>query len=153
DAEAATRARDEVLAVVSHDLRNPLHTIAMAASLLDDTSIGLDEAQRHEQCLIIKRSSERMSRLIQDLLDESRIEAQRFTVKCECENPWPLAEEAFEAFEPMAEARGLRLRRDIHDGTRPVYVDRDRIMQVLANFLDNALKFTPKGSEILLSVD
>jgi PAS domain S-box-containing protein len=153
DAEAAARARDEVLAVVSHDLRNPLHTIAMAASLLDNTSVALDAKEHHEHCLIIKRSSDRMSRLIQDLLDASRIEAQRFTVKCECESPLPIAEEAFEAFRPMAEARGLRLRREVHDGTGPVYIDRDRIMQVLTNFLDNALKFTPAGSEIVLTLD
>jgi signal transduction histidine kinase len=153
DAEAATRARDEVLAVVSHDLRNPLHTITMAAAILDDPEIATDPATHHEQCSIIKRSSERMHRLIEDLLDVSRIEAGRFAVVCECQDPLPIAEEVGGTFQSRADERGIRLRRDFHGTPQPVYVDRDRIVQVLGNFLDNALKFSPEGSEIVLGLE
>jgi signal transduction histidine kinase len=151
EAEAATRARDEVLAVVSHDLRNPVHTIMMATALLGDSDMALETTQRHEQLEIIKRSAERMNRLIQDLLDVSRIESGRFTVKCECEDPLRIAEEAFKAFQRTAEARQLRFRKEISGSARRVHADRDRILQALGNFLDNALKFSPNGSEIVLS--
>lgn len=153
DAEAASLARDEVLAVVSHDLRNPLHAIAMAASHLDEHVSALDSAKHHEQCGIIIRSSERMNRLIQDLLDVGRIDAQRFFIKRECHDPLQIAVETFDAFRPTAETRGFHARSDLHDGTRRIYVDRDRIMQALNNFLDNALKFAAAGSEIVLRVE
>jgi signal transduction histidine kinase/PAS domain-containing protein len=153
DAEAATRARDDVLAIVSHDLRNPLHTISMAASLLDDEQMALDPEKRRAQYTIIKRSSARMMRLIDDLLDVSRIEAGRFSVDRQCQNPITMTEEAFDTLRPSAETRQLNLRKEIHDGTRPVYADRDRIMQVLANFLDNAFKFSAEGSEVVLRVE
>ena len=78
-AEAATRARDDVLATVSHDLRNPIGTIYTSAALLLD--LPLDEAQRERQVQIIKRTAERMNRLIQDLLDASRMEAGHFSVE------------------------------------------------------------------------
>ncbi len=152
DAEAASRARDEVLAVVSHDLRNPLHTIGMAAALLDEPGSAENAQQHHEQCTLIMRSSDRMNRLIQDLLDVSRMDAHRFTIKRACQDPLQIAEETFNAFRPSAETRGMRLRREIRDGTRAVYADRDRVMQVLNNFLDNALKFGDEGSDIVLRV-
>ncbi len=152
DAEAATRERDEILAVVSHDLRNPLHTIGMAASLLDDEALALDSKQHHEQCAIIKRSSARMGRLIQDLLDVSRIESGHFAVKVACEDPLHIAEEALGAFASTADARGLRLRSDFRPAAQEVEADRDRLLQVLGNFLDNALKFSARGSEVVLSV-
>jgi len=153
DAEAAIRARDDVLAVVSHDLRNPLQTIAMAASLLDDEGLALDADKRREQFSIIKRSSKRMNRLIDDLLDVSRIEAGHFRVKRQCEHPIKIAEDAFEALRPTAETRHLNLRWEAPDQLRPVNVDRDRIMQVLTNYLENAFKFSSEGSEVLLRLE
>jgi signal transduction histidine kinase/PAS domain-containing protein len=153
DAEAATRARDDVLAVVSHDLRNPLQTIAMAASLLDDEDLALDGEKRSEQYAIIKRSSQRMNRLIDDLLDVSRIEAGRFSVNRQCEDPIKIAEEAFETLRPTAATRHLKFRREAPDQIPPVYVDRDRIMQVLTNYLSNAFKFSSEGSEVVLRTE
>jgi len=153
DAEAAIRARDEVLAVVSHDLRNPLHTIGMATSILDDEEMALDGAKRRQQYAVIKRSTERMNRLIEDLLDVSRIEAGRFTVKRECQNPMKIAQEALVTFRPTAENRRLSLRLEVDDAPRRIFVDRDRIMQVLANFLDNAFKFSSVPSEVVIRVE
>jgi len=153
EAEAATHARDDVLAIVSHDLRNPLHTIAMAASLLEDDELSLNADKRREQQSIIKRSSERMNRLIDDLLDVSRIEAGRFSVDRHCQDPVAIAEEAFETLRPSAERRQLKFRKEIHAGTRPIYADRDRIMQVLANYLDNAFKFSSEGSDVVLRLE
>jgi signal transduction histidine kinase len=142
-----------VLAIVSHDLRNPLHTITMAATVLDDETMALDADKRREQHSIIKRSSERMNRLIDDLLDVSRIEAGRFSVDRQCQDPIAIAEEAFEPLRPSAETRHLNFRRELRDGSRPIYADRDRIMQVLANYLDNAFKFSSERSEVVLRVE
>jgi signal transduction histidine kinase/GAF domain-containing protein len=153
DAEAATRARDEVLAVVSHDLRNPLHTISMAASILVDEEFALDADKRREQQAVIKRSADRMNRLIEDLLDVSRMEAGRFTVKRECQDPVKIAHEAVETFRLRAETRRVTLRQEVSDASRRVYVDRDRIMQVLSNYLENAFKFSREDSEIVLRAE
>ena len=153
DAEAATRIRDDVLAVVSHDLRNPLHTIAMAASLLEDEQLALDTEKRREQYTIIKRSSARMNRLIDDLLDVSRIEAGRFSVERTCQDAVKIADEVFEAQQSTADARRLHLRLDVHVEPRPINVDRDRIIQALTNYLGNAFKFSPEGAEVVLGLE
>ena len=150
EAEAAVRSRDEVLSIVSHDLRNPVSTVAMSASLLQDPEIVLDEEQRRTQLDVIARSAHRMNRLIQDLLDVARIEGGRMTVSCRCEDPGPLATEACEAFRPIALQGQQSLECDIAPNLRPVLADRDRVLQVLSNFLNNAVKFTPEGGRITI---
>ena len=141
EAEAAVRARDEVLSIVSHDLRNPVSTVAMSASLLLDTDLQLSDEQRQAQLGVIARSAERMNRLIQDLLDVARIEGNRLTITCRCEDPAALATEVCDAFRAAAEQGSVVLECDIAPGLRRVYVDRDRVVQLLANYLNNALKF------------
>ena len=84
EAEQAVRSRDEVLSIVSHDLRNPVSTVSMSAALLRDPEIALTDAQRATQLDIISRSAQRMTRLIQDLLDVARIEGRRFSIACRC---------------------------------------------------------------------
>ncbi len=140
--------REEVVSIVSHDLRNPLGVVAAAADLLID--LPLDEGERRKQAEIIKRSADRMQRLIEDLLDVSRIEAGALVVRRAAEEPRELLEEAREVFLHQAEDGGVTLRiGEAVDG--PVKVDRDRILQALSNLLDNALRFTPSGGEIVLS--
>ena len=150
EAEAAVRSRDEVLSIVSHDLRNPVSTVAMSASLLQDASIVLTEEQRQTQLAVIARSAHRMNRLIQDLLDVARIEGGRLTISCRCEDPGALATEACEAFRSIAAQRGQSLECHIAPQLRPVLADRDRVLQVLSNYLNNAVKFAPEGGRISL---
>ena len=145
EAEAAVRSRDEVLSVVSHDLRNPLNTMSMSAALLGDPDIPLSEEQRLKQFDIIKRSANRMNRLIQDLLDVARIEGGRLAISCRNEAPAALASEAYEAFRPVAAGKSVALECDIEQDLPGVHADRDRILQALSNFLNNAVKFTPAG--------
>ena len=152
EAEAAVRSRDEVLSVVSHDLRNPLNTVSMSAALLDDSDIPLNEEQRRKQLEIIKRSANRMNRLIQDLLDVARIEGGRLAISCRPEDPAALAAEACESFRPLAADKSVALECDIDRALSPVPADRDRVLQALSNFLNNALKFTPAGGRIRVSV-
>lgn len=152
EAEAAVRSRDEVLSVVSHDLRNPLNTMSMSAALLDDPEIALDEMQRRKQFEIIRRSADRMNRLIQDLLDVARIEGGRLAISCRCEDPAALTVETCESFRPVAVEKSLTLECDVESSLPRIYADRDRILQALSNFANNAVKFTPAGGRIRISV-
>jgi PAS domain S-box-containing protein len=151
EAEAAVRGRDEVLSVVSHDLRNPLSTVTMSASLLRDRDIALDAEQRDQQLDIISRSAQRMNRLIQDLLDVARIEGGRFTLSCRCEDPAALVREACESFRQIVAPKNITLTCDEGKSLPRILVDRDRVIQVLSNFLNNAVKFTPAQGRIAIS--
>ena len=151
-AETAVHLRDEVLSIVSHDLRNPVSTVAMSASLLKDPEMELDEAERVKHLDIIVRSAQRMNRLIQDLLDVARIEGGRFAVSCRCEDPGSLASEACDVFRSLAAEKALRLECRIEPKLPPVNVDRDRVIQALSNLLNNAVKFTPPDGQITIGV-
>jgi PAS domain S-box-containing protein len=150
EAEAAVRSRDEMLSIVSHDLRNPVSTVAMSAALLADRELALTPDQQRAQFGVIARSAQRMNRLIQDLLDVARIEGGRLTISCRCEEARALAIEAYEAFRPISEEKSIELRCEAAKVLPRVYVDRDRILQLLSNYLNNALKFTPEGGCITL---
>ena len=150
EAEAARRSRDDVLGIVSHDLRNPVSTIAMAAALLDDPEIQLTPEQRSKQLDIIRRSAHRMNRLIQDLLDVARIEGGRLAVTLRCERSLPVASETYEAFRQIAARKEIALDCQVAENLPDTLIDRDRIVQVLSNLLNNAVKFTPAGGRITL---
>jgi len=148
EAEAAVRSRDEVLSIVSHDLRNPVSTVSMSAALLGDPNFPLSEPDRAKQVAVIARSAQRMNRLIQDLLDVARIEGGRLSISCRCEAPQAIATEAVEAFRPIASERGIVLDCRIGSEFPRINADRDRILQVLSNYLNNAVKFTPKSGTV-----
>lgn len=147
----AVRTRDEVVSIVSHDLRNPLGVVAAAADLLLD--LPLDEEERRRQVEIIARSAARMSRLIEDLLDVSRIEAGALVVRTAQEDPEEILEEVRSEFEDQAADRGLRLVVAVERGTPPARADRDRVLQALSNLIGNALKFTPSGGTIRVTAE
>jgi len=152
-AEAATRARDDVLATVSHDLKNPLGTIYTSAAILLDMELT-PEAQRH-QLEIVRRTARRMDRLIQDLLDVSRMEAGRFSVEPQPESGRAILLEARELYGGMAAAKGIEIECRLPEQEEDVAVtaDRHRVLQVLSNLVGNAVKFTPEGGRIELRLD
>jgi len=150
-AQEAVRTRDRVLGVVAHDLRNPLSTIAMSAELLGDEM--LNASQKASQVQIIRRSAERMDRLIQDLLDVARIENQRLHLRLEHEDPKALVREVAELNTAIAAARSLSVRARYSPRLPPILVDHDRMMQVLSNLVGNAIKFTGPGGEVEIAVD
>jgi signal transduction histidine kinase len=147
----AVRVRDEVVSVVSHDLRNPLGVVAGAADLLLD--LPLSDADRRTQAEIIRRSAGRMGRLVEDLLDIARIEAGALVVRTAPEDPANLLEETRSLFAGQAEKHGLTLAVDVRTDLPAVLVDRDRVQQALANLVGNALKFTPQGGRVTLSAE
>jgi signal transduction histidine kinase len=145
--QQAVRAREEVLAIVSHDLRNPLNAVTLAASLLK-TSESIAEEDR-EQLDLISVSANRMSRLIADLLDATRLEGgKRLPIQPQRVEVGQLMREARELFRAQAAAGGIALQLDDATSLPPVHADRDRIMQVLSNLIGNAMKFTPAGGTI-----
>ncbi len=155
-AQEATRARDDLVAIVSHDLRNPIHTIHMAASFLLEIAPTNDRRlQARRQLEVIQRSATRANRLIQDLLDVARIQAGGLAVDPVPVDVMSLVREAVDAATPLASAAHLKVECAVADPTLRVSSDRERVLQVFANLIGNAIKFTPKGGEIriLASLD
>jgi signal transduction histidine kinase len=147
ESQQAARARQEVLAIVSHDLRNPLNAVTLAASLMK-TSPGLPDDDR-EQVETIDVSARRMSRLISDLLDVTRLEGgKRLPIEPEPLDVASLFDEAYELFKAQAAAGSISLRADASEARQPIHADRHRVMQVLSNLIGNSLKFTPEGGVV-----
>jgi two-component system, sensor histidine kinase and response regulator len=147
-AEAATRARDDVLATVSHDLKNPLGTIYTSAALLLEMEMS-PEAQLR-QIDIIRRTAQRMDRLIQDLLDVSRMEAGRFTVEAAPESVRSLVLEARELLDGLGQAKKIELVHELPATDVFVNADRNRVLQVFSNLIGNAVKFTAEGGRVVV---
>lgn len=151
EAQSAVRARDEMVSVVSHDLRNPLNSIMMSAAMLSELpgARELPEASR-KLTGALTRSAERMNRMIQDLLDISRLETGRFQLEARPLDPVPLLDEAYEMFLPLAAEQDLVLELRRADNLPLVHADPDRLHQVLSNLMGNALKFTPAPGRVTL---
>lgn len=149
ESDAALRLRDQVVRIVSHDLKNPLHTIGMAAELLD---MPLAEEARSKQLAIIRRTVARANRMVNDLLDAARLQSGRtITVDPQPLDVHSLFKEAGEAFVFQAEARNQQLAFAVDFAVPPVLGDPDRLLQALANLIGNAVKFTPEGGRIHVS--
>ena len=149
-AEHAGRARAEMVAVVSHDLKNPLATIQLAVSFLLEDLVPDDEAHQseREQLNAIHRSAERMYRLIHDLLDVAAIEAGQLAVARSPLAVDVLVADALELLRPLAAAKHIALVTDLPPGLPPVVADRERVLQVFSNLGGNALKFTPENGRV-----
>jgi signal transduction histidine kinase/DNA-binding response OmpR family regulator len=144
-AQQATRARDELLAVVAHDLRNPLSTVTMGSTMLFE-SATTDAQRKHSQ--MVARAAERMRRLIDDLLESTRIDTGKLHIELRSERIDPFVREAVTMLKPLADARHIKLFADPCDGLPRVMMDASRVMQVLSNLVGNALKFTPEGGQV-----
>ena len=145
----AVRAREELLAVVSHDLRGPLSAVLMSAELLADSAPeGEPGARARKAVNTIAMAVGRMTRLIDDLLDLARLEqGQLLPVNLETQDAVALVHSAVEMFRPVAGARRLQL---ITELPEPVHLpcDGERVQQALSNLIGNAVKFTRDGGTI-----
>ena len=149
EAQLATRARDQMLGIVAHDLRNPLNTILMASELLEE--VLAPDVQKSRQVQMVRRAGKQMNHLIQDLLDVKRIENGRLAVEPRAVRAIALLNEAVEMLRSLATARGLDLALEEDDHLPMVKADPQRIHQVFSNLIGNAIKFTPKGGRISVS--
>lgn len=147
-ARRAVQGRDELLAIVSHDLRNPLNVMALALNLIEQ---GTD-AQRATNLERVRRALQRMQRLIGDLLDVARIDSRTLEVAMEPTDVAKVLEETMELFVPLAAEKKILLIRgyDPRGDLGLAHIDAERIAQVLSNLLGNALKFTPAGGTVEL---
>jgi signal transduction histidine kinase len=149
DAQHEARMREEILAVVSHDLKNPLGAIHLAATMLLEGA----EARTQKHVVTIHRAAGRMDRLIGDLLDMARIQAGRLAIERKLEELDAIVREVLDLHEPMAKEKGLSLVRGGAPSGVAVCVDRERILQVFGNLIGNAIKFCRAGDTITIRGD
>jgi signal transduction histidine kinase len=149
EAEILARAREDVLGVVAHDLRNPLHLIGMTVELVAEPE---QPPERREQLLgVIGRACAQMNRLIGDLLDSVRLQTGRLSLEAEAVDAREIIRQAEESFRSTAESRRITLRTSVPDDAVVVRADSGRVQQVLGNLVGNALKFTPAGGTVVVS--
>lgn len=146
-ANQATRARDDVLAVVSHDLRGPLHAISLACEALRDEI--KDDLARYLGA--IERASQRAERLIHDLLEASAIENGALTLTRGSVDAVAIVRQAAADHELLAKETGGKITAEVPEEATLVSADRDRVLQVLGNLIGNALKHA-RGAPIVISV-
>jgi two-component system, sensor histidine kinase and response regulator len=145
----ALQAREHMLAIVSHDLRDPLSVIGMTVSLLLAGSSAADPATK-KQYEKLQRSVSLMQRMIGDLLDVASIQAGRFSIQRSEHEIASLVREAVATQELSARERSVRLIVGAVPTNARVWCDRERILQVFSNLIGNALKFCPSGATVTL---
>ena len=155
--QRAVRARNDLLAVVSHDLRGPLSGVLLQTEVMLHLTRGGDEATEGANVLRgcaerIRRSAAHMKALIDDLLDLASIEAHRFALHLKSVESRELVEDALQAASPLAEAKRITLATELIDVPR-LEADPERVFRVLSNLLGNAIKFTPEGGTITVRAE
>jgi PAS domain S-box-containing protein len=145
-AEAASRAKDEFLAIVSHELRAPLNAMLGWAHILKSTRV--DEATMSHAIDIIERSARTQSRLIEDLLDTARIVRGQLRLDIKPVDLTSVIEAAVEVLQPAAEAKAIDIQLALNVGREVITGDADRLQQIVWNLLSNAIKFTPSGGRV-----
>ena len=153
ESREASRSRDDMLALVSHDLRSPLGTVVLGAAMLrrslarrgPEMQPEIDTVQR------VERGCKRMQRLIDDLLAVARLDAGTLRIEPRLVRAGDLLAEATEAAQLHAQAAGVTVRSDVDDPALKVSVDRDRMLQAFANVIGYALTVTPRGGEVLVA--
>ena len=147
DESRAVRIRDEILSVVSHDLKNPLTAIGLSAE-----SLKRKHPESVAATLRIERASRSMRELIDNLLDFAKIDAGGFRVECVAESLEETLRDTQILFEPLAHERSIEFAIDAPGRTAIAEIDAPRLAQVLSNLIGNALKFTPAGGRVRLDV-
>jgi two-component system OmpR family sensor kinase len=136
---------------VSHELRTPLTAIRGHVSALLDEGVVVDPDSRHQSLETVAAETQRLERLVGDILDLAKLDTHRFTVLTEEVDMAQLLDQAFERYREEAERRSIDYRQDVRD--RPVIIsDGDRVLQVVGNLLSNAFKATPNGGSISLEL-
>jgi PAS domain S-box-containing protein len=145
-AEAATRSKDEFLAVVSHELRSPLNAILGYAALLRYGRMDVEEVKHAVE--VIERSGKAQAHLIDDLLDTARIISGKLRLVVGPVDPASVIEESIQTIRPAAEAKGVSLGADLPSEIGQITGDPARLQQIVWNLLSNAIKFTPQGGRV-----
>jgi PAS domain S-box-containing protein len=147
DAQAAVQARDDMIAVVSHDLGNPLSAIRIGTTLMMRSAAD-DGARRHLE--FIRQSAQQMETLVNDLLDVKRLESGNMALRTETVAIPDVMHNVLEVFRPIAEGRSVALESRCGPQLPDISGDRQRLIQVLSNLVGNALKFTEAGGRVII---
>jgi signal transduction histidine kinase len=147
-ADAATQSREQLLAVVAHDLANPLHAVRLAEERLRFATREAPAVERNLKT--IRHATTRMEHLLRDLVDTTHIEHDELVVTLRPEPVAEVVQEVAQIFGPQAQELGVNLDIVVPGADCVIDCDRDRLMQVLGNLLGNALRFTPDGGTIAL---
>lgn len=151
-AQRAVRSRKDLLAIVSHDLKNPLGVIRLHSQvLLGVRPRAEDRRSSRRQLEAIQRSADQMNHLINDLLTVASVESGSFVVAQQRIDPAALVSDALEMLQPVAEGRSLRIVDDLPADLPDVLADATRVQQVLGNLIGNAIKFSPESGCITVS--
>ena len=148
DMKKMEKMKDEFISIVSHELRTPLTSIKEAVSLLVDEIPGKINDDQKEFLLLIKHDTERLARLLNDILDISRIEAGKLQMKTEELDIREVIRHCVGSMNPMAGVKGIRLLNEVNHDLSMIDADRIKIEQILTNLLSNAIKFSPNKGEI-----
>lgn len=151
EAEAANAARDHFLATVSHELRTPLTPMMLWAQILDREETS-DRPLLREGLEMIRKCAEEQHELIENLVDTSRIVTRKLRLDRRPTDLLPLVQTAVDLARPTATAKGLGLESSLDPSAGTGLVDPGRLLQVIANLLNNAVKFTPTGGKISLAL-
>jgi signal transduction histidine kinase len=150
---AGIQARDDMIGIVSHDLRNPVNAVKMLTGVMlnreRDEPLPADMA---DYASVIRQAAEQMDGLIGDLLDVTRVEAGRLAVDIKRENTEELLSDALRTLAPVTSEKSITLRLNAPDDLPDVMADRERIGQAISNLVGNAVKFSPSGGEIIVRV-
>lgn len=144
--------REDFLYSVSHELKTPLAAIAATLEMLDQVPL---EQRAHfllDYRDLLMRSSERLQRLVGNLLETSKFTSGSLELYLQPHDPLALAREALQRMEPEAASKKLTLELEAGEGLQPLYLDRERTLQVLGNLLSNAIKFSLPGGKVTLSL-
>ena len=153
DRVALERMRQQLADMIVHDLRNPLGSITNSLELLHAAWVEQDDTVPIEQVLgIAMRSSQRMERLISDILDMARLQSQEKTIAIAEIELRPLIDEILETLMPSAERRRHIIEENVPPDLPPLWADQDILRRVLLNIMTNAIKYTPNGGTITLTV-
>jgi signal transduction histidine kinase len=144
-AREAEQKKDDFLALLSHEMRNPLQTASSWGTLLEDPRI--DAAKKAHGCSVIRRSLAHLTRMVDDLSDVSRIAAQKLSIELEDVDLSPIVRDCVEACESAVSEARVEMDVAIDDAIR-VRADPVRMQQIIGNLLSNAIKFTPAGGRI-----
>jgi signal transduction histidine kinase len=150
EAEAATRTKDEFLASVSHELRTPLSAILLWSQLLEDGRLTAEQTRHAAR--VIAFGAQAQSKLIEDLLDVSRLLTGKLRLEVQAQRLAPILSAALEVVRPMAEAKEVRVQVHIGSGSDMVLADAERLQQVFWNLLSNAVKFTAPTGQVSLEL-
>lgn len=149
--EDANRVKDEFLATMSHELRTPLTSILGWSRLLDSNQLSDKEKQRAVH--VIQRNAEAQSKLIEDLLDVSRIITGKLKIEFQPVSFATITDSVINSLRPAVDAKRLQLETTIDPAAGPILGDPARLQQIVTNILSNAVKFTPNGGRIQVHLE